>query len=176
MGFPSYTRNNASSVAVRPSIAGADNVQDVLDVIAGDGALQLVTSADEVYADAVTTLTADGNPHAVDCAIAAPPAWMNNASHITEAGLYAIGCAIQGAGVFTTAGLAMKVATLANDGGIVPTDAILALNGVQLMFPIAVGAADLPYDAGTIVTMPTDVTGGVGITGSVRRLLAVVTA
>lgn len=155
-------------VGLDPAVNGADNVQDALDAatsvtLGNDG-------SDVVQADTATPLTGDGGAHTIPCIIAAPPTWMDNAGNITEPGLYAISTTVVATAGPTTPGQYIKVEAQFGSKDWVPCDALGAAGVAQTQDVQALGAINVPSDASSFVTMPTDATEAVDVQITVARL------
>lgn len=164
-----YFRGYARDIGVSPPVGGFTNVQDALGV-GGAGVTLGNFSTDLVQADAPTHLTSDGAMHNVDCLIAAPPAWMDNAGNVTAAGLYYVTLNITVTAPPTTPGLFVGMwgpfnvkAWAACDG--TPNGQSAIVLDVQ-----ALAVADVPFPVTSTVVMPTDATFHVDARVSVDRL------
>jgi hypothetical protein len=152
----SYFRGYAGDIGVAPLINGTDNVQDALAAVAAGPVLQPNNTS--VAADTPTAITFDGNNATFGCLVAAPPAWMDNASNIIAAGLYQLAVAIVAGVAPTTPGqycaieFAQAIAQVSVDG--LATD-----NAIPTGEMFTVGTADLPLAVGVKVATPIDVTG-----------------
>jgi hypothetical protein len=132
----------------------------------GPGALTVksqVGAANYVQADAATNVTCNGSGAELDWLVAAPPAWADDAGHITEAGLYEITIEWNADVAATTPGQYLAFAPLSSTGASVPVstvpiDFLQDVAGVGDSGVIAVNAADLPYQVTVQVYPPTDAT------------------
>jgi hypothetical protein len=137
----------------------------------GGGGGSVGDLADLVFADSGTTLSGDGSTTEVDPFIAAPPPWMDDAGHITAPGLYAYGVAVQQLVAPATPGEYIDLFPEQGFAGQAQVSCdSLATGEQQVMFTLALGAADLPFNAGIGVTMPTDGALTVSVTGVVYQL------
>jgi hypothetical protein len=111
----------------------------------------------EVTADNPTAVTCDGNPHDVECLIASPPSWMDDAGNIIAAGLYWVGANVQVTTPATTPGLSYAWISPAESVLIQSIDATLAFINSVPFDVLSLAAADLPFTTTAVVHGQSDV-------------------
>lgn len=168
MADESTIRMYAMDVAVNPPVNGFDNVQDAL---AGVAPLTPSTAGNVVSSDAPVLVTMDGATHAVSCLIAAPPAWMDNAGHIVEPGMYYASVSVD-IGTPPTVGTALCFVQQSLVTGVFTGDDV-TFRPLQFSDgPVVLQASDLPFLPSALVEGTTDVTGVLSVIVSITRLAA----
>jgi len=129
------------------------------------GAVVLNGTSAIVNADTVTHVTMDGELHTVDCVVAAPPAWMDDAGNITAAGLYVVGATISQVTAPTTPGLLIFVGCpeLVELSQSVDVFTLSGVGSVTVEETISLAAGNLPFEVITTMVVPTDVSGVLGL-------------
>lgn len=121
------------------------------------GPLVLGTAAKIVSADAVTSVPCDGATHQVDCIIAGPPDWMDNAGNIITAGLYQISTTLSENAAATVPGILVSLVGVSG-ATVVPFDGLAIQGSVTVGIVLALGHGDVPLPVSTVVKGQTDAT------------------